>query len=884
MRPPRLAERLIALSAHPDDRETMLGDLAEELAAHVAPGRSRAGAYLWYWRQTLASTLPNVVRRVRARRAERNTEREGDGWMQTLWHDLRYAARALRKNAVFASLAIVTLALGIGATTIIYSVVDGIVLNPFPFPEAGRLVGIGPAFPKLDRELTYFESLSPAEYRDIATQSKTLERVVAWDMGNRTLAGEDAPERLFSAFWWGNAFPTLGVAPAVGRGFLQEELDRGERVAVISHRVWLRRFAGDSSVVGKRISVNGDPYTVIGVMPRRTLIYGTDLWIPMGVDPSVFPRGRRQFQVLARLAPGATLESANAEMELLARRVEREHGAELPEYAGWRLVADTWTNINVSMLRTAGYIMLAAVAFVLVLVCVNVGSLLLARAAGRRREMAVRTALGAGRGRLVRQLLTESAMLAALGGVAGVALAWWGTKSLTAVLGTLPIPVAGEVTLSTRVLAVTAVISVLSGLLFGLAPAVHASRADITGSLKAESTNATGGAARHRLQRLFVGVEVALALVLLVGGGLLVNSFLRLQRVDPGFDTRNLLTMRLTLPRERYEGGAITAFFQQLSERVSALPGVTAVGAGSHFPPVTFQQVQFEVEGQPPAGEGALPSAYVTLANDSYFRALRIPLRRGRVPNERDTENTPLVGVINEEAARRFFSGEDPVGKRITIGQRKVEIVGVVGSVKNLGLDRPPQPEIFGSIRQSVGGDNQLFLIVRAASDPRALLPLIRREVRAMDPEQPIYAVQTVDEAFATATGPRRVATMTLTLFAAFALVLAAVGIYGVVSYAVSERTREIGLRMALGAQQRQVRGLVVRQAMLPVAIGAAAGLVGAVALGRVMSGLLFEVRATDPLTIALVALLLGLVALAASYLPARRASRLDPLIALRAE
>jgi putative ABC transport system permease protein len=880
--PPRLAERLLSLTVRSADREAMLGDLAEEYAAHVAPGRGSARAALWYWRQVARSVVPNMVSRLRATHAQPDTEPEGDGSMMTIVQDLRYAVRTMRRNAAFATLAIITLGLGIGATTIIYSAVDGIVLHPFPFPEPGRLIGVGPAFPKLGADVGYVEILSPAEYQDIEKQSRTLERVVAWDMGNRTLTDGDVPERLFSGFWWGNAFPTLGVSPAVGRGFLPEEITRGDKVAIISHRVWLRRFAGDSSVVGRAIGINGEPYTLVGVMPPRTLIYGTDLWMPMPVGPQVFPRNARQFQILARLAPGATLETANAELELIARRVEHQYGTEFPEYQGWRLVGSTWTDINVSQFRLVGLVLLGAVGFVLLLVCVNVASLLLARSAGRRREIAVRIALGAGRRRIVRQLLTESVALAGLGGALGIALAYWGTVSLAALMATLPLPLPGEIGLNARVLVVTAIIAVASGVLFGLAPAVHATRPDITGTLKAESSATTASAARHRLQRTFVAIEVALALVLLVGGGLLVNSFIRLQRVDPGFDADNVLTMRLTLARERYEGPAITAFFQQLSERVGALPGVRSVGVGSQFPPITFLRRQFAIEGRPAASEGELPSAFLTLASDGYFPTLGVPLIRGRVPNERDTELTPLVVVINDVLARRYFAGSDPVGQRIRIGDRTIEIVGVVGTVKNVGLDRPAEPEIFASVRQSAGMDNQLFLIVRSAVEPRDLLPAIRREVRAMDAEQPIYAIQTVAEAFAAASGPRRAATMMLTTFATFALILAAVGIYGVVSYSVSERTREIGLRMALGAQRSQVRTFVVRQAMLPVLIGGALGLAGAIALGRVMAGILFEVSGNDPATIGVVALVLVLVALAASYVPARRASRLDPLAAIR--
>ena len=892
-RPPRLAEWLLARSAHPADRNAMLGDLAEEYAAR-ADASGPAAARRWYRRQVLDSLAPNVAARLRPSR--RPPHPHSAGASEDLVHahrtDLRFALRTLRKNLAFAALTAATLALGIGAATIVYSVVDGVVLDPFPYPEPKRLVGLGPEYPKLGRALSFIEVISPAEYLDVQAQSKTLERLVAWDLGNRQIAGEsDAPERVFTAFWYGDAFPTLGVTPALGRGFSAEELARSERVAVISHRLWLRRFGGDPAVVGRAVGVNGDPYTVVGVMPPRTLVLGTDLWLPMWAPAEKLAREQRAFQVLGRLRPGVTLAQANTELATIARRIELAHGAEFKEYAGWRLVGRTWTDINVDKLRPAALVLLGAVGFVLLLVCVNVASLLLARSAGRRREVAVRAALGANRGRIVRQLLTESVVLALVGGVAGCALAYWGTEALAAFLQTLPLPIPGDVRLNPRVLAAAAAITVGAGLLFGLVPAVEATRMDLQGTLK--GTAGTGGGAvghgptRHRMQRIFVGAEVALALVLLAGGGLLVNSFLRLQRVDPGFDARGVLTMRLTLPRERYAGAAIAPFFQQLAERVGALPGVRAVAFGSQFAPLAAQRVPFEIEGRDAARDGELPGGYRAQVSDEYFRALGIPLRRGRLPDERDVEQAPPVAVINEEAARRFFPGQDPIGQRLRTGKngRWFEVVGVVGTTRNAGLDRPPQPEVFVSVRQALGGNNQLFLLVRAdpaTGDPRRLLPLVRREVRALDAQQPVYAVQTVEEAFATAVGPRRAATLTLTLFGLFALALAAVGIYGVVSYAVSERTREIGVRIALGARTGQVRRLMVRQAMLPVALGAVAGVAGALALGRVMGGILFEVRGSDPLTLAAAVALLVTVALAASYVPARRASRLDPVAALR--
>jgi putative ABC transport system permease protein len=531
-------------------------------------------------------------------------------------------------------------------------------------------------------------------------------------------------------------------------------------------------------------------------------------------------------------------------------------------------------------------VLLGAVGFVLLLVCANVASLTLARGSARRREMAVRTALGAGRRRLVRQLLTESVLLSVIGGTIGVLLAVWGIRGIGAMLAAFPIPVPGDAIFGGRVLLVAVVVSVLAGVLVGLLPALDASRGEIATSLRAESGTSTGGGSRHRLQRILVGAEVALALVLLVGGGLLINSFVRLQRVDAGFDARNVLTMRLTLPRERYSSEAIGGFFERLSERIAAVPGVRSVAYGSQFPPGVFERRPIVIDGQVPVREEDIPTAYRTLASHGYFETLGIPLVQGRTFEDRDREGALPVAVINEAAARRYFPGENPVGRRLRTSMDTegpaLEIVGVVGATRNRGLDRPAEPEVFGSARQFVGVNNQLFLLVRTTVPPHDVLPIIRQEVAALDPQQPVYAVQTIEQAFAAATAPRRIATVALTAFAGFALLLAAIGIYGVVAHAVNARTREIGVRMALGARGRQVLAMIVRQAMLPVAVGAVVGLAGAVAVGRLMGGLLYEIEGADPLTIVVVAAVLAGVALVASWLPARRASRLDPVYAMR--
>ncbi|MGH7573588.1 MAG: ABC transporter permease [Longimicrobiales bacterium] len=724
--------------------------------------------------------------------------------------------------------------------------------------------------------------------RILAREARSLTGVVAWDLGNRELTFGDVTENVFSGFWWGDAFPTLGVQPAAGRGFTAAELERGDRVAVLSHRLWTTRFGGAGDLVGSTVLVNGDPYTVVGIMPRRTLVYGTELWIPMAITPDAIPRGRRQFQVLARLAPGVTIDEANAELRVLAGRIAETHAAEHPEYTGWRLVASTWNDINVAQFKPAALILTGAVAFVLLLVCANVANLLLSRGAARRRELAIRLAMGAGAGRIARQLLTESVMFAVSGGALGVLLGYLGIRGVRSVLGTVVGVVPGDIALNARVLAVSALVTLGAGVLFGLAAALRALRLDARKTLQDEGRGATGSA-RLRLHRVFVGAEVALALVLLAGGGLLVHSLVRLHAVDPGFRAENVLTMRLTLARERYAPERVEPFFRELERRVRELPGVVRAATVTQLPPEVFLRSTFSVEGRELRRADDLPDAYTTLASASYFEALGVRVVRGRGFTDADGPDAPPVVVINEAAARRFFPGEDPIGRRLKLGGPDAEspwyeVVGIVASTRNRGLDAEPAPELFGSSRQADGFANQFFLLIRTSGAPRSILAAVRETVQSLDPQQPVYAIQTIDDAFANAAAPRRVATIVLTLFALFALLLAAVGIYSVVAYSVAQRTREIGVRMALGADRGRVRRFIVRQALLPVLAGGAIGLALAIVAGRVLATLMFGISATDAPTLAAVTVLLLGIAALASYVPARKASNLHPLAALHVD
>lgn len=886
MNPPRLALLVLRILAPADVRDAVVGDLVEECRQGREQGKGRS----WCWSQVIRSALPLARLRLRRGGSLDGTTFEGRGGaMEAFLQDLKYALRSLGRSWGFTGLVLLTLALGIGANAVIFSAVNGTILHPFPFPEPDRIVGVGTGYPRIGEDLGFWENLSPAEFEDVRDQSHLLEDVVAWDMGFRQIDTDGPPASTFSAFWWGNALRTLEMRAHLGRGFTDEEIREGAHVALLSHRFWQTHFGADSTLVGRTISVAGEPYTLVGILPEGVLIYGTDLWTVMPASTSAFPRNRRQFQILARTAPGATLSQVNAELEGIARRVEADHAAEFQEYRGWRMEAQTWTDVNVSTLKTAAAVLMGVVGFLLVLVCANVANMLLARGTGRRREMAVRMAMGAGRGRLLAQLLTESVVLAGTGGILGIGLAWSGVVGIRRFLDTLGVPVPGRVAVDGTVLLFTAGLAAIAGLVFGVIPALQAAKGGVGGALGAEARGTTATASRQRLIRTFVGAEVAVALIILVAGGLLLRSLISLASVDPGWETDHVLTLRVTLPPQRYSSAEIAAFYPTLIHRLGALPGVRSAATATQFPGRVFSRRQFMVEDREGMEGESLPAAFTTLASGDFFRTVGMQVLAGRLPGPpMDGPDDPPVVAINEAAADAFFSGSDPLGQRIRLGGPQstgswVEIVGVVSDTRNRGLDQRPAPELFGS-QEQLGGPNQFFFLIRTEGDPMGALPAVRDAVRALDPEQPIYAIQTAAQVYADQTASRRATAALVGAFAFFALTLAAAGIYGVVSYSVAARVREIGVRMALGARASGVRRMVVGQALVPVALGLLAGMLFSFATARALQDMLFGVGSGDIPTRIGVAAVLLLVAFSASWIPATRAGRLDPSITLREE
>jgi putative ABC transport system permease protein len=806
-------------------------------------------------------------------------------WARQFAGDVRFGLRMLRRAPAFSAVAVLTMAIGIGADTAIFSVVNAVLLRPLPFREPERVVLVwmkGAAAAGGDRV-----PLSVADFLDWRARSRGFERVAFFSPDEFNYTNTGTPERVRGADASADFFAVLGEQPELGRTFLPEEEKPGApRVVVVSHPFWQRRLGSDPGAVGREITLDGCPYTVVGVMPER---FGfpredTELWAAYQVEPPS-RRGPYWLQGLARMREGVTLEQARAEMNSIP---DPERPNDPPR--GERFTVLSVNDYLVGDVRPALLILLGAVALVLLIAVANVANLMLARAASREGEMSIRIALGAGRGRIFRQLLTESLLLAAVGGVLGLLLAYWGVKLLLS-FDPGRIHRLQEATLDVRVFVWAAALTLLSGVFFGVLPALQASKSGLSGALKGGGRGTSESRDRHRLRSALVVAEMALALMLLVCAGLLVRSFISLRRVDSGVNPSRVVTMQVSLPPGKYrELAQRKNLYQQMLERVKGVPGVEAAALTLSLPP-DMQSVSdnFSVEGRPPRRDSELPVGDMILITPDYFRTLGITVLRGHTFSESDREGPPSVCVINETLAREFFPGEDPVGKHLKQGgvDRPIndwmEIVGVVGDVKYGGLHAKVQPAYYLPFAQAPWGD--MSLVIRSAvGDPAALVPAIREEVWSLDRDLPVARVKTMDDLLSGSVAQPRFRTLLLSVFSAMALLLASVGIYGVMSYTVARRTQEIGVRLALGAQLGDILRLVVGQGMRLVLLGILLGLAGAFALARVMSGLLYGVTATDPLTFAGVSLLLSAVALVACLVPARRATKVDPQVAIRYE
>ncbi|MGH9846154.1 MAG: ABC transporter permease, partial [Blastocatellia bacterium] len=783
--------------------------------------------------------------------------------------DLRYGLRMLLKNPGFTLIAIITLALGIGANTAIFSVVNAAVLRALPYPNADRLVMLWGTNAKDGNQQ---QPASFGEFNDWRARMRSFDQVAgASPPWNFVLMGGSEPEPIQGMWVSANLFSTLGVAPARGRAFLPEE-DRtgGAPVVIISHGLWQRRYGADPDLVGRTLSLGGNVFTIVGIMPAGFhFLEAAELWTPLQQNQFASSvRSVRLLSVVGRLRADVTAQQANAELDQLARHWESQY-PDTNTGVGLRMV-DLHRQVT-GKVRFGLWLLFGAIGLVLLVACTNVANLMLARSAARRKEIAVRAALGAGRLRLIRQLLTESIALSLLGGAGGVLLAVWGMELLLK-LNPVQLPQYHQIEIDLAVLGFTILASILTGILFGLAPALQASKLDLHAALKEGGRGARADAGQRRLSNLLVIAEVAMALVLLAGAGLLVRSFVRLLDVNPGFVTENLLTMQLGLPNATYaQPERRIAFYGQLEERLKAMPEVTSVGLVTRLPlQSALNNVTsfLSIEGRP-VPPSQRPEIDFRRASTGYFQTMGIPLLAGRLVAEQDvTANTGAV-LINDAMAKRFFPGEDPIGKRISTatvtGQEQWRtIAGVVGSVRHLGMEVEPRPEIYYHTNTSPPFGP--VFVIRTTSDPKNLIAAVRSTVRGIDRDLPISNVNTMEQLVAQSLSQRRFAMLLLGIFAGLALLLAGVGIYGVISYSVTGRTREIGVRMALGARAADVLKLVVGQGMTMTAIGIGLGLIASAALTRLMSNWLFGVSATDPLTFALVAALLAGVALVACY------------------
>jgi putative ABC transport system permease protein len=806
-------------------------------------------------------------------------------FIETVWRDVRTGVRALVHSPVFTVVTVLSLALGIGANTAIFSVVNGLLLRPLPYPEAEQIVDVWhtppqQSFPGLDRF-----SVSPANYLDWKAQSTAFEQMAVYADTGLSLSTSNDPLPLIGAVVSSDFFSVLRTNAMLGRTFTPDEERPGrDQVAVIGHGLWQRAFGANPNIIGQTLTLNSRSFTVVGIMPAGfEFPREAELWVPLAWDDNERKtRSIHDYLVIARLKQNVSLQQARAEMSTISSRLEQQYRE---ENTGWGAVVTPLREDLVGDVRLALLVLFCAVGFVLLIACANVANLMLARGANRQKEIAVRIALGAGRARLIRQLLTESVLLAVIGGLLGLLLAVWGSKMLVQ-LGSLPN--SGALGIDTWALGFTLLVSFAAGIIIGIVPALQFTRTSISEALKQGSGRTGGSPIKQHTRKALVISEVALSLVLLIGAGLMIRSFWKLQNVDPGFDTSNALTMSIVLTPSRYsEPHQRLAFVDRAMEQIRAVPGVVSVGTTTRVPLGGGGSTQpFSVEGRPAAAIAEQPMAQTRYISPDYFRAIGIPLRQGRFFSDQDRDNSVPVVIISEAMARRFWPGENPIGRRLTPSfhseQGTREIVGVVGDVKTSGLDADASAMMYLPFKQAPLPF--LSFVVRTASTPESLIQPVSKAIYAIDKEQALTDVETMDQVLGKSLSGRRFNMTLLLTFAGVALMLAAVGVYGVMNYTVTLRRRELGIRMALGAAKMDVLRLVLGQGLTLTLIGVGAGLVAAYALTRLMASLLYGVTATDYLTFGSVSAVLVAVGLVASYVPARRATKVNPTIALRAE
>ncbi len=803
--------------------------------------------------------------------------------MESVWRDIRFGARVLWNAPGFTAIALFALVLGIGANTAIFSVVNAVFLKPLPFRDPARLAMVWEYNPRIGRP----NVANPQNLADWMKRGHSFEDMAGFIESDMNLTGESHPERVIGSYVTLDFFPVLGVSPALGRNFRpSENVSSRDDTVILSNELWQRRYGSDPNIVGKQIRMGDHSGTVVGVMPSDFRFPGSkaELWDLFPLNPNA-PRRGRFLTPIGRLKPGVTLEQAQAEMSVIARQLEREY----PQFdTGWGVFVRSMREEFVGEIRTPLFVLLGAVGMVLLIACANVANLMLMRSSVRQREMAIRSSLGATRTRIVRQVLIEGSILGLVSGLFGFLVAIWAKDALLAMLpDSMSVAKVNSVTIDGRVLAFTFLISMGTALLFGLLPALRSSRPDLGDSLKEGGRGVYGSLRKNRLRAVLVAGEMAVALMLLIGSGLLIKSFIQLANVPPGFNPEHVLTMRMILASSRYKNGEeAVAGLTEMLNRIERTPGVAAAGS-IHFLPLTGlgAGTGFRVDGKPIPKPGEEPSTLVSIVTPGYFAAMGVPLERGRVFNKGDVAGKPQVTVISQALAKQYFPNTNPIGQRLFVEwgrQTPYEIVGVVADVRHQGLDKPAFPALYFPYKQEP--NTLATIVVRTGIDPMSLARSVQDQIHSFDKDQAVADIQTMDQTVSQSVSRPRFQSVLLSSFAGLALLLAAIGVFGVISYSVAQRTHEIGIRMALGAEKRQVVKLVVGQAIVIAMLGVAGGLAGAFALTRYLRSLLFHVSTVDPLTFIALPLLLCLVAIAASYLPARRAGNVNPISALRYE